>query len=113
MRALLLAFLLFAFESEVVLAQGPSSLQVSPSAPAATAASSELADGEVRRIDREARKITLRHGEIKSLDMPPMTMVFRVTDGALLDNLKAGDRVRFAAKQVDGAYTVTKIEAVR
>jgi Cu/Ag efflux protein CusF len=113
MRALLLAVLLFAFESEVVLAQGPSALPVSPSTPAASAAISDLADGEVRRIDREARKITLRHGEIKSLDMPPMTMVFRVSDGALLDNLKAGDRVRFAATQVDGTYTVTKIEAVR
>ena len=66
-------------------------------------------DGEVTKIDKAQAKITLRHGEIKNLDMPPMTMVFRVADGKLLDSVTVGDRVRFAAAKIDGAYTVTAL----
>ncbi len=75
-------------------------------APAAT-----LADGEVRKVDKDAGKITLKHGPIKSLDMPPMTMVFQVKDRAFLDKVKAGDKVKFAAEEKAGAYIVTAIEA--
>ena len=71
-----------------------------------------MADGEVRKIDRENRKITLKHGEIKSLEMPGMTMVFQVKDPALLEKVKAGDKVRFAASKSDGALVVTAIERV-
>ena len=67
-------------------------------------------DGEVRKVDVEAKKITLKHGAIANLDMPPMTMVFRVADAAMLGNLKPGDLVRFTADRVDGAITVTAIE---
>jgi Cu/Ag efflux protein CusF len=73
----------------------------------------ELADGEVRKIDREARKITLKHGEIKSIDMPPMTMVFQVRDVALLDAVKPGDRVKFAVEMVGSSFVVTEISAVK
>jgi Cu/Ag efflux protein CusF len=73
----------------------------------------DLAEAEVRKVDKEARKITLKHGEIKSLDMPPMTMVFQVRDPALLDRVKAGDKVRFAAEKVGGQYTVVRIEAAK
>jgi Cu/Ag efflux protein CusF len=76
-------------------------------------ANPDVAQGEVRKVDRENRKITLKHGEIRSLDMPPMTMVFRVRDAAMLDGLKAGDKVKFSAEKIDGAYAVTAIEAVR
>lgn len=73
-------------------------------------ASAEMADGEVRRIDKAQKKITLRHGEIKSLEMPPMSMVFQVRDAALLDAVKVGDKVRFsAAKEADGSLIVTAI----
>ena len=72
-----------------------------------------LADGEVRKVDKDAKKITIKHGEIKSIDMPPMTMVFQVKDSALLDKVKAGDKVKFQAEKVGGAYTVTKIEPVK
>ena len=68
-------------------------------------------DAEVRRIDTAAGKVSLRHGEIKNLDMPPMTMVFQVRAPALLDKAKAGDKVRFSAELKDGAYTVTAVEA--
>ena len=74
------------------------------------ALSQELADGEVRRVDRDAKKITLRHGPIASIDMPPMTMVFQVKDPAMLDGLKQGDKVKFSAEKIDGAYVVTRIE---
>lgn len=70
----------------------------------------DLSDGEITRWDPRTGKVTLRHGEIKNLGMPPMTMVFRVQDAALLAPLKAGDKVRFRAEQVKGAYYATRIE---
>jgi Cu(I)/Ag(I) efflux system protein CusF len=71
-----------------------------------------LTDAEVRKVDKDAAKITLKHGEIKSLDMPPMTMVFTVKDKALLEKVKAGDKVKFGATNEAGKYTVTEIEVV-
>ena len=70
-------------------------------------AQSATSDGEVTKIDKTQAKITLRHGEIKNLDMPPMTMTFRVGDGKLLNGVSVGDRVRFAADRIGGNYTVT------
>ena len=77
---------------------------------AANAQQADLSEGEVTRVDAAALKVTLRHGELKNLNMPPMTMVFRVQDAALLAPLKAGDKVRFRAEQVKGAYYATRIE---
>ena len=76
----------------------------------AQAGATPRADGEVRKIDKEQNKITLKHGEIKNLDMPPMTMVFRVKEAALLDQVKEGDKIRFTADRVGGQFTVTSIE---
>ncbi len=76
---------------------------------AAPGAAADFAQGEVRRIDKSAGKVTLRHGEIKSLDMPPMTMVFTVSDPALLDTVKQGDKVRFRAVHEGGQYRVTAL----
>jgi Cu/Ag efflux protein CusF len=72
-----------------------------------------MTTGEVRKINKDANKITLRHGEIKNLEMPPMTMVFRVKDSAMLDKVKAGDKVQFTAEKLGGALTVTAIEPVK
>jgi Cu(I)/Ag(I) efflux system protein CusF len=72
-----------------------------------------MTEGEVRKIDKDARKITLKHGDIKNLDMPGMTMVFQVKDAALLDKVKAGDKVMFSAEKADGAIVVTGIEAAK
>jgi Cu(I)/Ag(I) efflux system protein CusF len=74
---------------------------------------SELSDGEVRKVDKEAKKITIKHGPLANLDMPPMTMVFQVKEPAMLDQVKAGDKVKFQAEKVGGAYTVTKIHPVK
>ena len=76
-------------------------------------AASQLADGEVRKVDKDAKKITIKHGPIASIDMPPMTMVFQVKDPALLDKVKPGDRVRFSAEKSGGQYFVTGVEAAR
>lgn len=70
----------------------------------------ELADGEVRKIDLAQGKLTLRHGPIASIDMPPMTMVYKVAQPVWLKGLKVGDRIRFQAAQIKGAYVVTQIE---
>jgi Cu/Ag efflux protein CusF len=69
-----------------------------------------LAEGEVRRVDKAGGKISLKHGEIKNLDMPPMSMVFEVKDPALLNKVKVGDKIVFTADQINGAYTVMSID---
>jgi Cu/Ag efflux protein CusF len=76
----------------------------------ALASAAEMSDGEVRKVSKDTAKVTIRHGEIKNLDMPPMTMVFAVRDKAVLDTLKPGDRVRFKAVKDGGTYTVTEIQ---
>jgi Cu(I)/Ag(I) efflux system periplasmic protein CusF len=84
-----------------------------PAPAAASPAKNAMSDGEVRRVDLDAKKITLRHGPIPNLDMPPMTMVFQVKDPALLNQVKTGDKIRFSAEKIGGAYIVTGIEAAR
>ena len=70
----------------------------------------DMTEGEVRKIDKEARKITIKHGEIKNLDMPGMTMVFQVKDPALLEKVKAGDKVKFRVEKMNGALVATEIQ---
>jgi Cu/Ag efflux protein CusF len=76
-------------------------------------ASEPLSEGEVRKVDRDAQKITIKHGPLANLDMPAMTMVFQVKDPALLDQAKAGDKVKFRAEKAGAAYFVTQIETAR
>jgi len=80
---------------------------------AVAAKGAEMTSGEVRKVDLEAQKITLKHGEIKNLEMPGMTMVFKATTLSLLDKVKAGDKVNFAAEKRDGAFVVTAIEVAK
>jgi Cu/Ag efflux protein CusF len=77
------------------------------------AAGADMTEAEVRKVDKESGKLTLKHAEIKSLDMPAMTMVFVVKDKSLLQRLKAGDKVRFRAVDVGGIYTITDLEAAQ
>jgi len=72
-----------------------------------------LTDGEIRKVDKSAKKLTIKHGPMPSLDMPAMTMVFQVKDPAMLGQVKAGDKVKFDAQKLGGAFTVTKIELVK
>jgi Cu/Ag efflux protein CusF len=72
-----------------------------------------LTDGEVRRVDKDAKKLTIRHGPLLNLEMPAMTMVFQVKDPAMLDTVNAGDKIKFSAEKIGGAYTVTAIEPAK
>jgi Cu/Ag efflux protein CusF len=81
--------------------------------PAASAAQVSMSDGEIKKVDKEAGKLTIKHGELKNLGMPGMTMVFKVKDPAMLDQVKPGDKVRFVADKVGGVLTVTSIEAAK
>jgi Cu(I)/Ag(I) efflux system periplasmic protein CusF len=76
---------------------------------ATTALAAAETEGEVKKIDKAQSKITIKHGEIKNLDMPPMTMVFRAKDAKLLEGVAVGDKVKFAAEKTDGNFVVTEI----
>lgn len=80
---------------------------------AASSPQAAMSDGEIKKVDKEAGKLTIKHGELKNLGMPGMTMVFKVQDPAMLDKVKHGDKVRFVADKVGGALTVTAIEAAK
>jgi Cu(I)/Ag(I) efflux system periplasmic protein CusF len=73
----------------------------------------DMTNGEIRKVDKAASKITIKHDDIKNLEMPAMTMVFQVRDASLLDKVKAGDVVRFHAESQAGTYVVTRIEVTR
>ena len=77
------------------------------------AAAAPLTQGEIRKIDKEQGKLTLKHGPIVNLDMPAMTMVFKLCAPKMLDKLKVGDKVKFSADRIAGAITVTSIEVSR
>lgn len=76
-------------------------------------ASTDMADGEIRKVDAENKKLTIKHGVIKNLDMPAMTMVFQVKDAVLLEKVKTGDKVRFRAEAAGGSAVVTEMEVVK
>ncbi len=102
-RIALLAGLLGASLAPLAAAQALGSVQVAQ-------ATGDLVDAEVRKLDRERGRVSLKHAEIKHLDMPPMTMVFHVADKALLDKLPEGARVKVRVAQVDGKYVVTDVQ---
>ena len=76
-------------------------------------ANAKLAEGTVKKIDKSAGKLTIAHGPLESLGMPAMTMVFRAAEPGMLDQVKAGDKIRFAVEKVGGALTVTALEAAQ
>lgn len=105
MKKLLLCAALLAAPALPLAAEAP--------AAAASAAADAMTDAEIRKIDLAAAKLTLRHGEIKSLDMPAMTMVFQARDKRLLEGLKVGDKVRFKAAHEGSQFIVTHIEVAK
>lgn len=88
--------------------QGGQGQQLAQSSPATVAG--DMTDGEVRRVDKEGGRLTLKHADIKSLDMPAMTMVFQVKDKAMLEKLKAGDKIKFRAVNDAGKFTLVEIQ---
>jgi Cu/Ag efflux protein CusF len=81
--------------------------------PAAAASAADMTEGEIRKVDKDTKKLTIKHGEIKNLDMPPMTMVFQVTDAAMLDRVKAGDKIRFVVQKSDTGFVVTDLQVAK
>jgi Cu(I)/Ag(I) efflux system periplasmic protein CusF len=79
----------------------------------AEAASAESAEGEVRKVDKAAGKVTIKHGWLRKIDMPPMTMGYRVKDTAMLDHLQPGDKIKFTVERLEGGFTVTSLEKVK
>lgn len=77
------------------------------------AVAQEMTEGVVRKVDRENGKITIRHGDIPSLSMPPMSMVFQARDATLLETVKPGDTIRFRAEEDGGKYYVRELEVIR
>ena len=75
--------------------------------------SADMAEGEIRKVSKDTGKVTIKHGEIKNLDMPPMTMVFTAKDPTMLDKLVVGDKVRFAVVDEGGKMLVTDIQPVK
>ena len=80
---------------------------------AARLASLAMADGEIRKVDKEASKLTRRHGALIDLSMPPMTMMFRVQEVAMLSQVATGDPVRFTAVRWPSALIVATFESVK
>ena len=76
-------------------------------------APTELVAGEVKKVDKDAGKLTIKHAPLANLDMPAMTMVFRVKDAAMLEKVKAGDKINFAAERANGAITVTLLDVAK
>lgn len=91
-------------QTAAVTAQTPASATATPA--------KDMTEAEVRKIDKDTKKVTLKHGPIKNLDMPGMTMVFQVKDLAILDMLAVGDKILFTAEQQQGAFVVTGAEKV-
>ena len=87
----------------------PSDMKMQSHAPA----DATVVEGTVKKIDKAAGKLTIAHGPLESLGMPPMTMVFRAAEPGLLDQVKVGDKIRFAVEKVGGALTVTSLEAAQ
>lgn len=104
---LAIALLAAAFASPAAFAQAAAAAPAFQVAQAPSA----MVDAEVRKLDRDRSRVTLKHAEIKHLDMPPMTMVFNVADKALLDKLAEGARVKVRVEQISGKYTVTDVQA--
>lgn len=104
--SLTLTILLSVVVNQYVYAQPQTNPTLAQTAPSAA----PMTDGEIRKIDKEAKKITIKHGEIKSMEMPGMTMVFHVKDIALLDTVKVGDKVKFVVEKAGGAIVVTDIQ---
>ncbi len=94
----------------VAAAQTAQGQGMTQSMPVAAMSGPDVVEGVVRKIDKGARKITLRHGEMPHLEMPAMTMVFRVQDAALLDSVKVGEKVRFKPQKIDGAFVVVEMQ---
>ncbi len=100
-------------KGSVTVSGGSGLVKTQAKAEEAQQSPNSMTEGEIRKIDMDNKKITIKHGEIKNLDMPGMTMVFQVKDPAMLDKVKAGDKILFSAEKASGALVVTDIQPAK
>lgn len=81
--------------------------------PSAKPAATSLSSGVVTKVDKEAGTMTIKHGPLVNLNMPGMTMAFKVKEPSMLGKVKPGDKINFTADMVNGALTVTKLEPLK
>lgn len=108
--ATLSACALIALPAASALAQGHSQ---HAGAPISREPAVQMSSGEIVKVDKDAAKLTIKHGPLKNLKMPGMTMAFKVKNPAMLDQVKAGDKVSFVAESVQGALSVTTLEVTK
>jgi Cu(I)/Ag(I) efflux system periplasmic protein CusF len=96
--------------AEETATKSGSTAQEGANSGSADANTNAMTDGEIKKVDKSAGKLTIRHSELKNLGMPAMTMVFKVKDAAMLDSVKSGDKVNFVAEKVGSQFTVVKLE---
>lgn len=90
---------------------GPAFAQApAPDKPAAASTAADMTEGEIKKVDKDNKKLTIKHGDLKNLDMPGMTMVFQVKDAAVLDQVKAGDKIRFKVEKMTSGFVVTELQ---
>ena len=109
-RATLLAF---ALTGSVAVQAGNEHAGHMSGSMAASAKAMPMSEGLVKKVDQTAGRVTLAHGPLENLEMPAMTMAFRVKESAWLGRMKVGERIRFVAENVDGALTVTRFEPAK
>lgn len=97
----------------LALAAAPEPVSDTAKAGAVVPAEPVLTEGVVKKVDKDTGKITIAHGAIKNLGMGPMTMMFRVKDPAMLDQVQTGQKIRFQVDIIKGAYTVLQLEPVK
>ncbi|MBY0468651.1 MAG: copper-binding protein [Burkholderiaceae bacterium] len=110
-KTTLIGFSILATSSILGLVQAQTSMTMAPGEMQMSAEA--MTSGEVRKVDKENKKITLKHADIKNLDMPGMTMVFQVKDPAMLDMVKPGDKVMFTAEKANGTLMITAIQPAK
>ncbi len=76
-------------------------------------ADTALSAGEIKKVDRDTGKLTIKHGALTNLNMPGMTMAFKVQNPSMLDQVKAGDNIHFRVENLNGSLTVTKLETAK
>lgn len=109
----LTAAILSTTASGLVMAAVDAPAAAQAGAAASSTSAVKLTAGEVRKVDAEQGKLTIKHGPLDNLDMPAMTMVFKASKPELIKDVKAGDKIRFRAEKIDGAFLVTQVESAK
>ncbi|WP_193101481.1 copper-binding protein [Burkholderia theae] len=101
------AFAAPAFASGDMSGMDMSGMKMSSDGSAASHAA--LTDAEVKKVDAATGMVTLKHGALENVGMPPMTMAFKAKDAAMLAQVHAGEKVKVRVENVNGTLTIVKL----